>query len=141
NDDQVIRSYSFKTGELTELNTVPWTGGDIFISSILADKDGNYWVSADGSKTFFYDGARKQVYTIRHRNETTHSIAGDHFEDAIQDSMGTIWLGTVNGVSYLNPYNDFISVYRMPDSVSHAKRYYLHQLLNADYKNCIWLAP
>ena len=140
-DEQEIKTFSFRTKKLTSVSTKNWSDRQLYFDCMLVDRDGNIWSSADNIDVFFYEGNSKKVYEIRHRNELSHSIAGDYFISAFQDLNGTVYLGTVNGISYLNLKRDFISVYRFPEQVSHNRKYYLHQLLDCDFQDNIWFAP
>lgn len=70
---------------------------------IFADADNNYWISTWGYTLFKYDTEKKISEEFFHSDASALSVNGDFFWDAYQDEEGTIWLGTVNGLSCTNP--------------------------------------
>jgi ligand-binding sensor domain-containing protein len=80
-------------------------------SYIFVDKDNRYWISTWGYTPFLYDPATKQMHEFYQDKDVPFSIGGDFFWHAMQDDDGTLWLGTVNGLSYINTDLNFYHVY------------------------------
>ena len=80
-------------------------------SRIFVDKDNRYWISTWSYSSFIYDPATKQEREFYQDKASPFSVTGDFFWDALQDDEGTVWLGTVNGLSYTNAERSFYHLY------------------------------
>ncbi|MBL0065449.1 MAG: hypothetical protein IPP38_10660 [Bacteroidetes bacterium] len=140
-DDQRIYTYDFSSRSLSSTFPENKSNQPLYFDCILSDRSGNLWMSVENEIVLYLEKNSGRTFIIKHANERSHSLAADYFLDAHQDSSGTIYIGTVSGISYFNPEHQFISVYPFPDSVSHTRQYYMHQLLNCDKQNNVWFAP
>ncbi|HRH64766.1 MAG TPA: histidine kinase [Bacteroidia bacterium] len=140
-DDQRIYTYLFSTRTLSFFSPENPFGKPLYFDYLLSDRSGNLWMSVDDAAVLYKEKKSGKTFTVKHTNEQSHSLAAEYFLDALQDSSGTIYLGTVNGISFLNPEHQFISVFPFPDTIRNNRRFYLHQLLNCDRQNGIWFAP
>jgi len=61
------------------------------------------------------------VTSIVHNKNDVTSIAGDFFWDAMQEADGTLWFGTVGGISKCNPSRTFYKVHHLP-AASHREQ-------------------
>lgn len=71
-------------------------------SDILRTRDGEYWITmASGQGTYCIrrDGT---LINFRHSPDDPHSISSDFAQRCCEDSTGSVWIGTFNG---LNKYN------------------------------------
>jgi ligand-binding sensor domain-containing protein len=77
----------------------------------------------DGEKRLWFSGSNQSIITIdlkhgnkmesiRHNEDDALSIAGNFMWDAMQDNDGTIWLGTIGGISKCNPSKNIFRLYR-----------------------------
>ena len=96
--------------------------GERIINAILPD-DGGVWIGTNGGGLkFFRDGQTRLVYL----NEKGVQSLADNFVTALlKDSLGNIWVGTQNGVSYYdNQKKVFTKLYRRgkdsPCKISHS---------------------
>ena len=140
-DDQRIYTYDFSSRSLSSTFPENKSNQPLYFDCILSDRSGNLWMSVENEIVLYLEKNSGRTFIIKHANERSHSLAADYFLDAHQDSSGTIYIGTVSGISYFNPEHQFISVYPFPDSVSHTRQYYMHQMLNCDKQNNVWFAP
>ena len=70
------------------------------------------WLSTWKYELFMIDYLNGNTITkIRHNKNDVSSIAGDFFWDAFQETDGTLWLGTVGGISKSNHYRSFYKVH------------------------------
>ena len=81
------------------------------------------------------------MYEILHKNDDKYSVLSDFSWDILQDKDGTIYLGTLNGISFTNLRNNFFSIHTLPDSLHHYTEYFTKLILGTDHQNNIWLAP
>lgn len=56
-----------------------------------------------------------EVKRIRHNKNDITSISGDFFWEVMQDKDGTLWFGTVAGISKCNINRSFYKVHRLPE--------------------------
>jgi streptogramin lyase len=79
---------------------------------LFEDNERRLWFStwSDGILTIDLKQGNK-IERIRHNDADALSIAGDHMWDAMQDTDGTIWLGTVGGISKCNPSKNIFKLY------------------------------
>ena len=78
--------------------------------TIFETKDHHLWFSSTTYEIVVIDVANGTITPIKHLKDDILSVAGDFFWDAMEDDDGTIWLGTVGGISRTNPAK---SVYRI----------------------------
>jgi ligand-binding sensor domain-containing protein len=114
-----IRRYDFTTNVVSVL--------DILFSKkkntasapsfIFIDKDNRYWISTWAYASFLYDPQTKEIQEFYSDKDFPFSINGDFFWEAWQDDEGTIWLGTVNGLSFTN---SDLSVYQLYEPLKNA---------------------
>jgi ligand-binding sensor domain-containing protein len=61
--------------------------------SVLEDRKGNFWFASVGSGIYYFDGKTFQNLT------TKEGLASDVVTTIYEDKTGTIWFGTLDGVS------------------------------------------
>ncbi|GAB3918140.1 ligand-binding sensor domain-containing protein [Larkinella terrae] len=83
------------------------------MATIFVDRNHNLWTSSWTYHMFFVEGKTYQPTEFFHDVAGKTSIAGDFFWAGWQQSDGTIWLGTVNGISYANPEKAFYRIHNL----------------------------
>ncbi|GAB4014402.1 ligand-binding sensor domain-containing protein [Spirosoma koreense] len=73
------------------------------LNAIFVDRQHNIWISSLSYLMFYVKAGTGQVSELMHKDTRRTSIVGSCFWAGWQDDDGTIWLGTVNGISYTNP--------------------------------------
>lgn len=136
-----LATYNFKSNILQKTPTDKAMGNQAAISFIYVDREKNKWISTYGFHLYFQDHKDGQFYSLKNDLANNYSVAGNSISDAIEDADGTIYLATVNGISYTNLKKNFFSINILPDTIVHERQFYLPMLLNADLQNNIWLAP
>ncbi len=106
--------YDTRSGSLAELdilyvNKIKSNG---YPGYIFVDKNNRYWISTWGYSSILYDPLTKQRQEFYNEKDFPFSVSGDFFWHAFQDDEGTIWFGTVNGLSYTNPDQSVYRLYR-----------------------------
>lgn len=86
-------------------------------ASIFEDSNHLLWLSTWNYEIFTIDYLHGNIVKrIRHNNNDVSSVAGDFFWAAMQDDVGTLWLGTVGGISKCNTNRSFYKVHQLPES-------------------------
>ncbi|MBD2705862.1 histidine kinase [Spirosoma sp. BT702] len=81
------------------------------IATIFVDRKHNLWTSSWNHLLFHIAAESGEITELEHDKSRPTSVAGAFFWSAWQHPDGSIWLGTVNGISYTNPERAFYSVY------------------------------
>ena len=84
---------------------------DFFVATIFVDRRHNLWVSTWGGKSFYIDAQTDRVTPLGHAKSEPASLGADFIWAGWQQSDGTIWLGTTNGLAYTNPERALYDVY------------------------------
>ena len=84
-------------------------------ATLFEDASHMLWLCTWNYELFMIDYLHgNKVTRIRHNKNDPSSIAGDFFWDAMQETDGTLWLGTVGGISKCNPSRSFYKVHHLP---------------------------
>ncbi|WP_266365279.1 two-component regulator propeller domain-containing protein [Tellurirhabdus rosea] len=83
------------------------------VATLFVDRARNLWMST-WNHTLFWSRANSGRFTeFAHDPAERTSIAANFFWTAWQQEDGTIWLGTINGLSYTNPDRAFYRVHNL----------------------------
>lgn len=115
NTDQRILFYDLTKKTITNrFSLTSQTGRSAFpMGTVVVDHRHNLWVSSWTYTMFTIDMNRDQAREFFHDVANKTSIAGDFFWTGWPQKDGTIWLGTVNGISYTNPEKTFYQVHNL----------------------------
>jgi hypothetical protein len=110
------------------------------VTSILEDKDGNFWIGTDGGGLNFWNSKTKNFRHFLHDPSDPNSIGGNVVVSLAEDFEGNIWIGTyTKGLDYYNrKENKFIHYVHSPDdkySLSHNNVWALQE----DSKHNLWI--
>ena len=84
---------------------------DVFnIATIFVDRQHNLWISSWNYVMFHLRADTYEATELFHNEANPTSIAGGFFWAAWQHPDGSVWLGTVNGISHTNPERAFYNV-------------------------------
>lgn len=83
------------------------------MGTIFVDRTHNLWTSSWTYHMFFVEARTDQPSEFFHDVAGKTSIAGDFFWAGWQQPDGTIWFGTVNGISYTNPEKTFYRIHNL----------------------------
>lgn len=83
------------------------------IATIFVDRQHNLWTSSWNYLMFHIAANTYQVTELVHDQTNPTSIAGSFFWAAWQHPDGSVWLGTVNGISHTNPERAFYNVFNV----------------------------
>ncbi|HEX2899489.1 MAG TPA: two-component regulator propeller domain-containing protein, partial [Bacteroidia bacterium] len=123
------------------MSTGPWHANREYISTIYVDAQDNKWISTWLPSMYFIEAATGEVRRFAHDPEDEYTVAGNFFWDVHQDDDGTVYLGTINGLSITNLGRSFFSILELPDSISHRTYYFGSLLLGEDHQRKLWFAP
>ena len=115
NTDQRILFYDLIRQTVTNsLSLTSQTGRSAFpMGTIVVDHRHTLWVSSWTYTMFTIDTDRYQAQEFFSDVANKTSIAGNFFWTAWMQKDGTIWLGTVNGISYTNPQKTFYQIHNL----------------------------
>ena len=101
----LIKQYDFASNKVTTLNILfsKRTGTIGPADCIFIDSKNRYWISTWAYTLFMYDPKENKVQEFFHDDKFRFSVGADYFWDAYQDEEGTLWFGTIGGLSYANP--------------------------------------
>jgi ligand-binding sensor domain-containing protein len=98
--------YNIKPKELNDLGLA---------ATLFEDNNHILWLCTWDYKLHTIDYLHGNTVTrIQHNKNDLSSVAGDFFWDAMQEADGTLWLGTVGGISKCNTSKSFYKVHYMP---------------------------
>jgi len=133
-----FNTINLNTGVLTRY---PYSSNknDLLVSELVQtfyeDKQSNIWI---GTPNGLYKYTDKIVKHYKHDEENNNSLIHSRVWDILEDSLGNIWIATTQGLSKLNPNNDTIDNYQLPNelvdeiSSNEFRKLYLHN-------NTLWI--
>jgi len=87
-------------------------------ATIFEDKNHRLWFSSWTYDLLVIDQQNgNKIQSIKHRPEDNRTVAGQFFWAASQDDDGTIWLGTVSGISKCNPEATIYREYHLAQKI------------------------
>ncbi|GAB3891616.1 hypothetical protein GCM10028803_03610 [Larkinella knui] len=92
------------------------------VATIFVDRNHNLWTSSWTYHMYFVEAKTYQPTEFFHDVAQKTSIAGDFFWAGWQQPDGTIWFGTVNGISYTNPEKTFYRIHNLGQLVPELNR-------------------
>jgi signal transduction histidine kinase/ligand-binding sensor domain-containing protein/DNA-binding response OmpR family regulator len=97
-DGKDFKQYSFSFKDSTTLSNSR-------VSHVMEDKEGFLWVSTDQGINR-YDYRADQFFRFKHDPNNILTLPSNEIKRSFQDSQGRIWVGSINGLSLLNPVNN-----------------------------------
>lgn len=83
-----------------------------YIMESLVDDAGNMWIATVGKGVFVQDATTGQQHQFAFRENKANALSSDRAYRIIQDSEGTIWVGTRNGINSINSKTRLVTKYR-----------------------------
>ncbi len=83
------------------------------IATIFVDRQHNLWTSSWNYLMFHIAANTYELTELIHDQTNPTTIAGSFFWAGWQHSDGSVWLGTVNGISHTNPERAFYNVFNL----------------------------
>ena len=80
---------------------------------LFIDSKDRLWISTWLFSAFIKEPG-KPIKKIPYSQNETYTIGYGHFREAIEDSEGNIWLGTINGVSKSQVNYPLLAIYQLP---------------------------
>jgi streptogramin lyase len=110
-------------------------------ATLYEDRNHTLWFSTWSYKMMQIEYRDKPVFTPLKNEETVPtSIAGDFFWDAMEDSYGNLWLGTVGGISICNPGKSFYKVHPVGQTALNAKTVAIHAIADNPADGSWWIS-
>lgn len=104
---------------------------------IIKDKDQNIWFGLGGGGLVRSNPKTGEIKTFRHKYGNKNSLSHDIVNTLIQDSKGTIWVGTRYGLSRLSEDQEYFTNYK-PADIS-TSRFNVSSILE-DSSGFLWVA-
>ena len=115
-------------------------GTPVVPRSILIDRDGTFWVGTYGRGLFRLWPGTNRVRRYSFAAGTANGLAGDFISTIFQSRDGTVWVGTMDGLSRYDPATDRFASYQpdpdVPNSLSHSNVSYFLE----DAAGTLWVA-
>ncbi|WP_051040972.1 sensor histidine kinase [Fibrisoma limi] len=113
--DERVVVYDLQRGQLIKaFPLVSKKGRDPFdLPAIFADRAHNLWISSSSYLMFFAEADTYRVTEFFHDDASPYSVAGSVFFTAWQHPDGSVWLGTVNGISITNLERSFYTTHNL----------------------------
>ncbi len=110
-------------------------------ATLFEDSNHILWLCTWNYQIFMIDYLHgSKISTIRHNKDDITSIAGDFFWDIMQDADGTLWFGTVAGISKSNLASSFYKVHRLPAEANAKENPAIRFIRENPYDKTWWLA-
>jgi ligand-binding sensor domain-containing protein len=88
------------------------------VTTLFEDNNQLLWVSTWNYEMFSFDYLHgSKAERIQHNKDNRQSVAGDFFWAAMHEPDGTLWLGTVGGISRHNTNRALYKLHRIPDTL------------------------
>ncbi|MES2847734.1 MAG: two-component regulator propeller domain-containing protein, partial [Bacteroidota bacterium] len=98
--------YNITTKELQQMG---------YAATLFEDNNHILWLCTWNYELYTIDYLHgNAIKRMRHDQNDITTVAGDFFWDAMEEADGTLWLGTVGGISKSNPSRSFYKVHHLP---------------------------
>lgn len=82
------------------------------VSDLLIDRKGKIWTATLGGGLNLYNPSNDKFVTYKNIPNDNNSIPSNELNSLFEDSNGTIWLGTKNGISFFNEKEQTFKTYK-----------------------------
>ena len=93
------------------------------IADILVDNKGRIWIATFGGGLNLYNPSKDKFVIYKNIANNLTSIPSNELNTLFEDSKGTIWLGTKNGISFFNEKKQIFKTFKFDSknqfSISH----------------------
>lgn len=103
---QFLSKIDLNTGVVTRYDAGNTNIQGGYIKDILRDSRGSLWIATEGGLNKL-DEKNKKFNTYRAKSYDSTSLANNDILSICEDKSGTIWVGTLEGISLFNPDNEF----------------------------------
>ncbi|MCB0647984.1 MAG: histidine kinase [Saprospiraceae bacterium] len=110
NSEQKIIGYDTRSNQIKHRFDISDAVNDAYAGHIFETSNHYLWFSSNSYEIIRIDIAKGTIQQFANDVSRPTSIIADYFSGAVEDSDGTIWLGTIGGIS---KYNDGASFYRI----------------------------
>lgn len=91
---------------------------DAYVASVILDKQDKLWISCFNNDLITVDLKRNKLFDrIVHKKDRNYTITSEFFWDALIDTNGSIWLGTLNGISVCSPDIPVFKALLLPERI------------------------
>jgi class 3 adenylate cyclase/streptogramin lyase len=79
------------------------------------DDKGNVWIGTEGGGMCYFDKKLGHFRIFRHDPSNVHSLGSDEVYSLEFDHAGRLWIGTSNGLNFIEPGSNQIERYAFPE--------------------------
>jgi ligand-binding sensor domain-containing protein/signal transduction histidine kinase len=109
------------------------------LATIFFDSKGNTWFSTWNSKLFYKEREAKFFKQVVHDNANINSVGSGFVWDIIEDKDGTLWFGSSNGISKLQPSSQNFSLLKPNESLPSTRQFKFINALYQQNDSLLWL--
>ena len=112
---------------------------DAYVGTILLDREDKLWISCFNQNLITINLKHNYHFDrIVHKKDRNYTVTSEYFWDALTDDNGSVWLGTLNGLSVCSPDIAVFKAMQLPEIIP-ALTSHIH-LIKEDIKaNYLWL--
>lgn len=115
--------------------TNPNSIGTLIIHAIVEDENGNFWIGTDGGGINYFD-KKTEVFTKYEHTQKKNSISDNSVNSLLLDSLGNLWVTTLNGLNYFNTKTKEFKAYTTKEGLPNNVTYGIIE----DEKNFLWIS-
>jgi len=109
------------------------------ITSIIQDQNLNYWIGTKKSGLYHFDKKTLQLTHFVKNNNDKNSLVNNNVRKILLHKNGSLWIGTQDGLSILNPYtHQFINYQHDPTNPNSLSQNSIYDILQ-DKNGSVWI--
>lgn len=110
-----------------------------FGATLFEDSHSRLWFSSYEGQVVVVDyQGSKSITHVDHQDDDPSSIGSNFFWDAMEDADGTIWLGTITGISTCNTDREFYTLHSISKTVPLLQENFAISSLAENKKDSTW---
>ncbi|WP_316633080.1 two-component regulator propeller domain-containing protein [uncultured Flavobacterium sp.] len=110
------------------------------ITSITQDQNLKYWIGTKKNGIYLFDKKSSQLLHFIKNNSDKNSLVNNNVRKILRHKNGSLWIGTQDGLSILNPYTyKFINYQHDPTQLNSLSQNSIHDIFQ-DKNGSVWMA-
>ncbi|MGV0034036.1 MAG: ligand-binding sensor domain-containing protein [Candidatus Azotimanducaceae bacterium WSBS_2022_MAG_OTU7] len=85
-----------------------------FVRTLSLAADGRLWIGTTANGAFVFDPKTERFTNYRHNPDNPNSLSHDRVEAIVTDANGNVWMGTDEGLNYLDINTETFTHYHHP---------------------------
>lgn len=109
------------------------------ITSIKQDENLNYWIGTKANGVYYFDKKLSNISHLTKNNKDKNSLVNNNVRKILKHSDGSLWIGTQDGLSILNPATfNFINYQHDPAQPHSLSQNSIHDIFQ-DKNGSVWI--